>query len=115
MASDMLTLVEIEPGRWRFVKPSTPPARSDLPCPMIISDIMDPTEQVDGRFYTSKSAFRRVGRQLGLIEVGNEKPKARTRASAQDKVKKARRETIGKAIAQYQAGRRVQLGAPAGR
>jgi hypothetical protein len=108
-------LVEIEPGRFRFVKPQTPPARSDLPCPMIISDIMDPTEQVDGRFYTSKSAFRRVGRQLGLVEIGNEKPKAKTRASSQERAEKARREAIGKAVAQYQAGRRVQINAQEGR
>jgi hypothetical protein len=107
-------LVEIESGRWRFVKPATPPARSDLPCPMIISDIMDAVEQVDGRFYTSKSAFRRVGRQLGLIEVGNEKPKAKTRASTQERAEKARREAIGKAVAQYKAGRRVQTNAPEG-
>jgi hypothetical protein len=108
-------LVEIEPGRFRFVKPATPAARSDLPCPMIISDIMDPTEQVDGNFYTSKSAFRRVGRQLGLIEVGNEKPKARKKASTQESAEKARREAIGKAIGQYQAGRRVQINAQEGR
>src|SRR6187399_252329 len=107
-------LVEIESGRWRFVKPATPPARSDLPCPMIISDIMDAVEQVDGNFYTSKSAFRRVGRQLGLIEVGNEKPKAKTRASTQERAEKARREAIGKAVAQYKAGRRVQTNAPEG-
>jgi len=107
-----MKLAEVEPGRWRFIKPATPPARSSLPCPMIISDIMDPTEQVDGNFYTSKSAFRRVGRQLGLIEVGNERPKAKTtRASSQERAEKARREAIGKAISQYQAGRRVQVGA----
>jgi hypothetical protein len=106
-----MKLVEIEPGRWRFVKPATPPARSHLPRPYVISDSMDPTEQVDGIFYTSKSAFRRVGRQLGLIEVGNERPKPKTRASTQERVKKARREAIGKAIAQYQAGRRCQTSA----
>jgi hypothetical protein len=75
---------------------------------------MDPTEQVDGRFYESKSAFRRVGRQLGLTEVGNEKQKKRARASSQEPVKKARREAIGKAISQYKAGRRVELGASKG-
>jgi len=107
-----VNLIEIAPGRWRFVKPSSPPARSDLPCPMIISDIMDPTEQVDGNFYTSKSAFRRVGRQLGLVEVGNEKPQAKVRVSNQEGVRKARRETIGKALAQYKAGRRARENAP---
>ena len=68
---------------------------------------MPPTEQVDGKFYTSKSAFRAVGRSLGLIEVGNEKFKPRQRASVQSKAKKGRREAIGKAVAQYREGRRI--------
>jgi len=34
---------------------------------------MPPVEQVDGRFYDSKSAFRAVGRANGLVEVGTEK------------------------------------------
>ena len=47
-----------------------PPARSDLPLPYVISDTMPPTEQVDGRFYTSKSQFRAVGRSAwASIEV----------------------------------------------
>ena len=99
-------LVEVEPGRWRIVKPTIALARSALPCPHIISDIMPPTEQVDGRFYTSKSAFRAVGRSLGLIEVGNEKLAPRVRASADPVHKKRRREAIGKAIARYKAGER---------
>lgn len=61
----------------RLERPRT--KRSHLATPQIISDIMPPTEQVDGKFYTSKSAFRRVGKSLGLIEVGNEKPKPRVR------------------------------------
>jgi hypothetical protein len=110
-----MKLVEIEPGRFRFVKPTTPAARSTLPLPYVISDTMEACEQVDGNFYTSKSAFRRVGRQLGLVEVGNEKPKAKTRASTQERAEKARREAIGKAVAQYKAGRRVQVNAQEGR
>jgi hypothetical protein len=47
--------------------------RSDLPCPQFISDQMPPCEHVDGRFYTSKAAFRQVTRANGLTEVGNEK------------------------------------------
>jgi hypothetical protein len=49
------------------------PVRSDLPCPMLISDTMDAAEHVDGNFYTSKSEFRKVTKANGLIEVGNEK------------------------------------------
>jgi hypothetical protein len=114
MMVEMTELVEFEPGRWRVARPAVLLARSDLPCPSIISDIMPETEQVDGRFYTSKSAFRRVGKQLGLIEVGNEKPKAKARPSSQERVKKARREAIGKAVSQYRAGRRVEAHAPKG-
>ena len=48
------------------------PPRSDLPCPMLQSDSMDAAEHVDGKFYTSKSQYRRVTRENGLIEVGND-------------------------------------------
>jgi hypothetical protein len=98
-----MTLVEIEPGRFRFVRQSLPPARSDLPCPHIISDIMPETEQVDGRWYTSKRAFRAVGRALGLTEVGDQKFKPKQRASADPNVKKARREALQRAIARSDA------------
>jgi hypothetical protein len=85
--------------------------RSALPCPQIISDIMPPTEQVDGRFYESKSAFRAVGRANGLIEVGNEKLPPRTRSTDNPLVKKRRRETIAKAVEQFKAGA-VRTGRP---
>jgi hypothetical protein len=47
-------------------------------------------EQVDGRFYDSKSKFRAVGKSLGLIEVGNEKPKPKVRATASQKDQRRR-------------------------
>lgn len=103
----MSELIEIEPGRWRIKKAATRSGRSSLPCPHIISDIIDATEQVDGRFYTSKSQFRAVGRALGLIEVGNEKFKPKQRATADRSVKKKRREAIEKAVARYRNGERV--------
>ncbi|MDB5531737.1 MAG: hypothetical protein JWO28_52 [Hyphomicrobiales bacterium] len=53
-------------------KPYVPPARSDLPCPMIVSDSMGAVEHVDGKFYESKSAFRAVTKARGLTEVGND-------------------------------------------
>lgn len=102
----MVKLVEFEPGRWRVDKPSRQPARSDLPLPNVISDIMEPTEQVDGRFYTSKRQFRAVGRSLGLIEVGNEKPKPRARPSLSRENKRKRREQIKTALEKYAAGHR---------
>jgi hypothetical protein len=69
----------------------------------VISDAMPPTEQVDGRFYESKAAFRAVGRALGLTEVGNEKPKPKVRATADRKVKEARQQSLRKAIAKIRS------------
>ena len=99
-------LVEVEPGRWRIVRETIAPARSALPCPHVISDIMPATEQVDGRFYTSKSQFRAVGRSLGLIEVGNEKPKPKVRATDTKEVKAARRQALRRAVERFKAGDR---------
>lgn len=53
-------------------KDRTPPARSSLPVPMIISDSMPDAEHVDGKFYSSKSAYRAVTKARGLVEVGND-------------------------------------------
>jgi hypothetical protein len=68
---------------------------------------MDPVEQVDGRFYTSKRAFRAVGRANGLIEIGNEKLKPKTRATNTRAVKDARRRSIATAIERYKSGDRI--------
>jgi hypothetical protein len=68
---------------------------------------MEPTEQVDGRFYTSKRQFRAVGRSLGLTEVGTEKLKPKTiRASSERSAKEARQRSIKIAIDKYKAGHR---------
>ena len=102
-------LEEFEPGRWRVKRNvSQKIARSNLSLPYVISDTMEPTEQVDGKFYTSKRAFRAVGRALGLIEVGTEKltPKT-TRASSEKGAKEARRRSIQKALARYRSGVRT--------
>ena len=61
--------------------------------PYVIRDEMPPTEQVDGVFYTSKAKFRAKGRELGLIEVGNEKVPAKHRATETPEYKKGLRET----------------------
>ena len=88
----MVELIEVEPGRYRVKRTPTIFARSELPRPYVISDTMEPTEQVDGRFYTSKRAFRAIGRELGLTEVGNEKPKPKPRASdSRENVEQRRR------------------------
>ena len=103
----MRVYLQTGPTTWAFVTPAEPPKRGDLPRPYVISDNMEPTEQVDGRFYTSKRAFRAVGRQLGLIEVGNEKLPPKQRASIQKDAKRARRQSIQKALAQYKSGVRI--------
>lgn len=97
-------LEEFEPGRWRVQKPRLFIPASDLPRPYVISDTMAATEQVDGRFYTSKRAFRAVGRALGLTEVGNEKPKPRVRQSQTRAAAEGRRASIRKAVEQVRAG-----------
>lgn len=102
----MVELEEFEPNRWRVKRPLKQPARSDLPLPNVISDIMEPTEQVDGKFYTSKRQFRAVGRALGLTEVGTEKFKPRTRPSLSHENKQKRREQIKTAMEKYAAGHR---------
>lgn len=100
----MVELIEVEPGRFRVKRTPTNFARSSLPLPYVISDIMEPTEQVDGRFYTSKRAFRATGRALGLIEVGTEKFKPKSRASTEKGQKEARVQSLRKAVEKYRAG-----------
>ena len=100
-------LVEVAPGRFRVKRTPQNFARSEHPVPYVISDTMDPTEQVDGKFYTSKRQFRAVGRSLGLIEVGTEKMKPKTtRASEERSAKEARVRSIKTAVEKYKAGHR---------
>jgi len=101
-------LEEFMPGRFRIKKDRCPHCRSDLPLPYVISDTMDPVEQVDGKFYTSKSAFRAVGRANGLVEVGNEKMKPKTRTSTTREAKDARRKAIHVAVQKFKAGVRTR-------
>lgn len=91
----MVKLVEVEPGKWRVDKPRPARRRSSLPLPYVVSDAMPPTEQVDGKFYESKRAFRAVGRALGLTEVGNEKLKPNVQRASETRAhKEARRRSI---------------------
>lgn len=84
-----------------------PVARSVLPAPYVIGDEMPPTEQVDGRFYTSKRQYRAVGRAHGLTEVGNEKPKRKIRSTASPQTGRERRAAIKTAVEKYRAGYRA--------
>ena len=100
-------LEEFEPGRWRVKRTRHEKQRAkNMPLPFVISDIMEPTEQVDGKFYTSKRQFRAVGRSLGLIEVGNEKLKPKSRATDLKETKISRRQSLKAAIEKYKAGHR---------
>jgi hypothetical protein len=98
MSPSDVELVEVEPNKWRVKKTPQNFARSDHPLPYVISDHMEPTEQVDGKFYTSKRAFRAVGRSLGLTEVGNEKFKPKQRATDDPRLRQARRQSIKNAL-----------------
>lgn len=101
-------LEEFEPGRWRVKKHRHEKRRAkNLPLPFVISDIMEPTEQVDGKVYTSKRLFRAVGRSHGLTEVGNEKFAPKWRSTDLPVTKVQRRKSLKKAIEQYQSGRRI--------
>ena len=98
-------LIEVAPGKWRLVsKQKLQMERSNLPLPYVISDTMDPVEQVDGKFYTSKSRFRAVGKSLGLIEVGNEKQTNKVQhASTRREAEDGRQRAIRKALEQVRS------------
>jgi hypothetical protein len=103
----LVELVEVAPGRFRVRRTPQNFARSEHPLPYVISDIMEPTEQVDGKFYTSKRQFRAVGRALGLIEIGNEKLKPKTTRASEDRsAKEARIRSVKTAVEKYKAGHR---------
>jgi len=105
----MIELEEFEPGRWRVRRKRHEKQRAEnMPLPFVISDTMDPVEQVDGKFYTSKSAFRAVGRANGLVEVGNEKMKPKARTSTTREAKDARRKAIHVAVQKFKAGVRTR-------
>jgi hypothetical protein len=99
----MVKLIEVAPGKWRVDRPRPQQKRSDLPRPYVISDIMPPTEQVDGKFYTSKREFRAVGRANGLVEIGTEKLKPKTSDILSPKAKEARRRAVSGAIEKFKS------------
>jgi hypothetical protein len=71
--------------------------------PFVIRDEMPPTEQVDGKFYTSKARFRAKGRELGLIEVGTEQFKPKRRMTWDRAAQEARIRTIKDAMEKCRA------------
>ena len=105
-----MSLIEIAPNCWVVEKRRIDPPRSNLSAPMLITDEMPPTEQVDGRHYTSKALFRAVGRAHGLTEVGNEKPTRKQRASNSRVAQENRRQALKVAQEKYRAGYRTRSG-----
>jgi len=101
----MVELEEFAPNRWRVKRTPQHFARSEHPVPYVISDIMPPTEQVDGQFYTSKSAFRRVGRYLVINTATTEKLNPRLqRASATQAARQGRQQALKKAMELVRSG-----------
>jgi hypothetical protein len=82
---------------YKRIDKSSLPARSALPSPMLISDDMPAAEHVDGKFYSSKSSYRRVTRENGLVEVGDDP--GRFRKPARPDTDKAIEQSIDRAIA----------------
>lgn len=94
-------------------KPWTPPARSDLPCPLIMSDVMEPVQsQATGKMYDSKSAIRAEYKRLGMVEIGNDparfKPRQRKKTDRREI-----KDTVEKAAARFKRGERVNRNAVA--
>ena len=63
------------------------PARSDLPCPIVISDTIEPTEQVDGKYYTRKQRSELRDARLALSRLV-QKSKSQDKERQQDRKKK---------------------------
>ncbi|MFG1340377.1 hypothetical protein [Xanthobacter autotrophicus] len=84
--------------------PLAPDRRSDLPCPHIMGDTMDPIRSMaNGKIYDSKAALRASylpgGNPQGerFVEIGNEEQKAPPRPMPD---RGGIRDSIGKAFAQ---------------
>jgi hypothetical protein len=82
------------------------PKRSDLPCPMVVSDAMPAVQsQVDGLMYDSKSAIRASYRAHDVIEVGNDP--ARLRPKVKPKIDRRQiKATVDRAKARVERGER---------
>lgn len=81
-----------------------PPARSSLPAPRLVSDIMEPVQcQATGVWHDSKSSLRAGYKAAGVIEKGNDRrPAWKMPRSSKAEV----RETVAKARARVERGER---------
>ncbi|WP_278368654.1 hypothetical protein [Acetobacter orientalis] len=89
--------------------------RSNLPCPMLITDTIEPMQSMaDGKFYTSKHALRRTYRADGnpqgkeFIEVGNDQKPHEQKRGSYVRDKKRARDVVEKAIAAVDRGEGIQ-------
>ena len=86
-----------------------PVAASSLPRPYVVSDSLggEVKHMATGRMLDSKSEHRRLNKELGLVELGNEKS-AHLKQERPAKLDKAQRKNdIRKAIHELRNGRRV--------
>lgn len=89
-------------------KPQHEPARSNLPFPRIMSDVMAPVQSMlDGKLYESKSALRATYRAAGCVEVGNDPARFRPFVKPKPDRRKIK-EALEKATARFNRGERVK-------
>lgn len=100
---------ELEDGRSVYRKEETrQPKRSQLACPMIAQDTMEPVQSMlDGKMYDSKSKLRSTYRAAGMVEVGNDPTRLRPRKRPKTD-RAAIKTSIEKAKARYDRGERVR-------
>jgi len=93
----------------RHLVDEAPRAASSLPRPYVVSDNLGGGVKhlATGQILDSKSAHRKLNKELGLVELGNEK-KAHLSQPAPAKLdKRERKNAIRKAIKELKEGRRV--------
>lgn len=100
--------IDLGDGRsvYRAVRPSSESKRGAVPLPGVVTDSMPALQHVDGKYYDSKSAFRRVTKAHGYIEVGNDPARLRHAPAPRKPDPKEIRETIEKAAARVRRGER---------
>lgn len=96
-------------GRQVFRKVETlRPKSSDLPCPMLALDSMEPVQSMlDGKMYDSKAALRATYKAAGMVEVGNDPARLRPRKRAKPD-RTAIKTAVEKAKARFDRGERVR-------
>lgn len=100
---------DLDDGRSVFRKEEThQPKRSQLSCPMIAQDTMEPVQSMlDGKMYDSKSKLRSTYRAAGMVEVGNDPARLRPRKRSKPD-RAAIKTSIEKAKARFDRGERVR-------